>query len=342
MKNILPKNWFPTERWEEVSRGQNESNRWVKVAHVDPWPFGNQGLIHHKTIQEDETHTTTIVGSERLIGLGGATVGMQLKSAREVAEMAEEMGKLLGDPKLLQIAEKLRKEEHGARKELEKHEILAPVPERFDYYGFITIAEMDNEKFAKQTLDNFRLMLTKGPLDISVPGTGGRTTVREALESDLVKSYMTDEQLKAAQKALGEMEKEVKTNLPEDVKMGKGKYQGADIIFLTGESRRATSVGSGYLKESKDIDKIFHSARVGRFIISGTLLRAVNAFPLGSSTCDSLKKFETRTEVMREGEMVFYDKIIRPLKSTLAKEGYLHKEEADKVFLSLFTALRKA
>lgn len=230
------------------------------------------------------------------------------------------------------------------RKEVEKHEIIAPVSEKFDRYGFITIVEFADEDIAKQNLENIRLLPTRGPLDIPVPGAnlpgmGDKPTVRELLKSDAMKSYMTEEQIKEAEKAMGEMQKEVKENFPKDVKFRKGKYQGCDVVFATGKSQRTTSVGPGYLKESKDINKVFHSARVGRFIISSDLLRTVNAFPLGRSRCDSLKEFETKIEITREGGMTFVDKIIRPVKSTLAKEGYLHKEEVDKVFKSLFSKL---
>ncbi|GAF77661.1 unnamed protein product, partial [marine sediment metagenome] len=170
INKILPKNWLPTKRWEEVSRGRNESNRWVKIAHIDPIPLGNQEFMYPKTIRESETHQTIILGSERLSGLGGATGGAQLKGALQTAEMAEEMGRALGDLELLRMAEKLRKEERGARKALEKHEILAPVSEKFDYYGFITIAEFADENIAKQNLENILLMPTRGPLDLPVPG----------------------------------------------------------------------------------------------------------------------------------------------------------------------------
>lgn len=347
MKNILPKNWLPAKRWEEVSRGQNESNRWVKIAHIDPIPLGNQELMYPKTIQESETHQTIILGSERLSGLGGGgTVGAQLKGARQTAEMAEEMGKALGHAELLRMAEKLRKEEHGIRKEVEKHEIIAPVSERFDSYGFITIAEFADENIAKQNLENICLMPTRGPLDLPVPGAnlpgmGDKATVLDILKSDQMKGLVTEEQIKEAEKAMGEMQKEVKENFPKDVKFRKGKYQGCDVVVVTGKGQRTTPVGPGYLKESKDTNKVFHSARVGRFIISGTLLRRVNVFPLGSSPCDSLKEFETKSEVTRIGDQTFVDKIIRPVKSTLAKEGHLHKEEVDKIFSSIFSIAEK-
>lgn len=342
MDKLLPKNWLPTKRWEEVSRDRNESNTWVKIAHIDPIPLGNQEFIYPKTIQESETHQTIIAGSERLSGLGGGgTAGAQLKGARQTAEMAEKMGKALGHAELSRMAEKLRRQERTLRKEAEKHEIIAPVPERFDSYGFITIVELTDEKIAKQTLENICLMPTRGPLDIPVPGAnlpgmGDKPTVRELLKSGQMKGFMTEEQIEAAQKAMEEMQKEVKEKFPKDVKIQKGKYRGYDVVFLTGKSR-ATSPSQ--LQESKDIGKVFHSARVGRFIISGTLLRRVNVFPLGSSRCDSLKEFEEKTTVERIGDGTFVTKEIRPVKSTLAKEGYLHKEEVDKIFSAVFSAL---
>ncbi len=235
---------------------------------------------------------------------------------------------------LVQKAEALKREEHKARKEVEKFEIVAPVPEKYDYYGFITISEMDDEKTAEQTLENTRLLPTAGPLDLPVPG--GRTTVREALKSDAMKGFMTEEQIKAAEAAMGEMEKEIKTKFPKEVKFQRGKYQGADVVFAEGESERPTPLN---VKESEDINKVFHSARVGRFIISGDLLRTVNAFSLGASSCDSLHEFETETDVMSEGGMTFYTKTIRPVKSTLVKEGYLYKEEIDEIFRTVFVAL---
>jgi hypothetical protein len=147
---------------------------------------------------------------------------------------------------------------------------------------------------------------------------------------------MTEEQIKAAQKVLGDMEKKVKPGIPKNVKFRKGKYRGCTVVLVEAKSERTASLNR---KESANINKVFHSAQVGRFVVSGTLLRAVNAFPLGSSPCDSLKEFETKTEVIREGDLVFYNKIIRPVKSTLAKEGYPYREELDEIFGSMFKRL---
>lgn len=337
IENILPKNWLSAKHWEEVSCGKHESHIWVKIAHLDPIPLGNQEFIRPRTIQESETHQTIIVGSEK-----PGVPGSWERGQRAGEEMIETYAKAAGDVKLMRMAGEMKKQRLEIEKGMREHGTLAPVPERFDYHGFITIAEQTDEKMAKQTLENYRLM-AQGPLDVpvpgmNIPGMSDKTTMREIFKSDLMKNYMTEEQIKAAEKAMEEMQKEVKEKFPKDVKIQKGKYQGCDVVFLTGKSQ-ATSPSQ--LKESKDKNKIFHSARVGRFIVSGTLLRRVNIFPLGSSSCDSLTRFKTKTKVTRIGGKTFVDKEIRPVESTLAKEGYLYKEEVDKIFSSIFSYIKK-
>ena len=68
-------------------------------------------------------------------------------------------------------------------------------------------------------------------------------------------------------------------------------------------------------------------------------MRIVNSFPLGATPCDSLTKFKTKTETYKIGNQIFTTKEIRPAKSTLVKEGYLHKEEVDKIFKSIFSTI---
>jgi len=168
---------------------------------------------------------------------------------------------------------------------------------------------------------------------MNIPGMSDKTTLRELFKSGVMKDYITKEQIKEMEKAMGE----VKNEFPKNVKMRKGKYQGFDVTFLEGKNQ-SSIVPS--IKESKDRDKIFDMVRAGRFIVSGTLLRIVNSFPLGATPCDSLTKFKTKTTTYKIGDQTFVNKEIRPVKSTLAKEGYLHKEEVDKIFKSIFSTIK--
>ena len=330
---ILPKKWLLTKHWEEILRQADETRFKVKIGHIDPRRLADPNFINPRTITESETKQTIIVGSEHPHG-----PKIWERAQQEGEQMLESYAKALGQADLIQQVQKLKEQSRKAIESLKQDDLLAPVSEKFDYHGFIIITECANEKTAKQTLENRRLMPTQGFLDapvpgMSIPGMSDKTTLRELFKSGVMKDYITKEQIKEVEKAM----EEVKDKFPKDVKMRKGKYQGFDVVFLEGKNK--SSIVS-YIKESKDRDKVFDMLRAGRFIVSGTLLRTVNTFPLGSSPCDSLTKFKTKTTTYKIGDQTFVDKEIRPVRSTLAKEGYLYKEEVDKIFKSIFLAIK--
>ncbi len=260
------------------------------------------------------------------------------KGSTESSKMLEECAQAFGRTDLIQKAQELKKKSSEAIKSMSQDKLFAPVSEKFDYHSFIIITELADEKIAKQTLESRYLVPTKGFLDapvpgMNIPGMSDKTTLRELFKSGVMKDYITKEQIKEMEKAMGE----VKNEFPKNVKMRKGKYQGFDVTFLEGKNQ-SSIVPS--IKESKDRDKIFDMVRAGRFIVSGTLLRIVNSFPLGATPCDSLTKFKTKTTTYKIGDQTFVNKEIRPVKSTLAKEGYLHKEEVDKIFKSIFSTIK--
>ena len=330
---ILSKKWLPTKQWEEILRQADETRFKVKIGHIDPRRLADPNFINPRTIMESETKQTIIVGSEHPHG-----PKIWERAQQEGEQMLESYAKALGQADLIQQVQKLKEQSREAIESLKQDDLLAPVSEKFDYHGFIIITECTNEKTAKQTLENRRLMPTQGFLDapvpgMNIPGMSDKTTLRELFKSGVMKDYITKEQIKEVEKAM----KEVKDKFPKDVKIRKGKYQGFDVVFLEGKNK--SSIVS-YIKESKDRDKVFDMLRAGRFIVSGTLLRVVNTFPLASTPCDSLTKFKTKTTTYKIGDQTFVDKEISPVRSTLAKEGYLYKEEVDKIFKSIFLAIK--
>ncbi len=329
---ILSKSWLPTKQWEEILRQEDETNFKVKIGHIDPRPFADPNFINPRTFSESETSQTIIIGSEHPHG-----PKIWERAQQEASKMLEECAQALGQADLIQKAQKLKKKSNEAIKSISQDKLFAPVAEKFDYHSFIIITECADEKTAKQTLKNRYLVPTHGFLDAPVPGTNipganDKTTLRELLKSDMMKDFITKEQIKEMEKAMGE----VKDKLPKDVKICEGKYQGFDVVFIEGENKSSIVP---YIKESKDRDKVFDMVRAGRFLVSGTLLRIVNSFPLGSTPCDSLTKFKTKTTTYKIGDQTYIDKEIRPVKSTIAKEGYLYKEEVDKIFKSIFLAI---
>ena len=329
---ILSKNWVPIKQWEEILRQADETRFKVKIGHIDPRRLADPDFINPRTIAESETKQTIIIGSEHPHG-----PGIWERAQQETAKMLEEYAQAFGQADLIEKAQKVKKQTREAIETLKQDDLLAPVSEKFDYHSFIIITELADEITAKQTLESRYLVPTKGFLDapvpgMNIPGMSDKTTLRELFKSGVMKDYITKEQIKEMEKAMGE----VKNEFPKNVKMRKGKYQGFDVTFLEGKNQ-SSIVPS--IKESKDRDKVFDMARVGRFIVSGTLLRVVNTFPLASTPCDSLTKFKTKTTTYKIGDQTFVDKEIRPVKSTLAKEGYLHKEEVDKIFKSIFSTI---
>lgn len=331
---ILSKNWLPNKQWEEILRQKDKTNFKVKIGHIDPRRLADPNFINHRVFSESETSQTIIIGSEHPHG-----PKIWERAQQETAKMVEACAQAFGQADLIQKAQKLKKQSSEAIETLKQDELLAPVSEKFDYHSFIIITECTDEKTAKQTLENRYLVPTHGFLDapvpgMNIPGMSDKTTLRELLKTDMMKDYITKEQIKEMEKAM----EEVKGKFPKDVKIRKGKYQGFDVVFLEGKSKRPIVPN---IKESKDRNKVFDMVRVGRFIVSGALLRIINTFPLGSTPCDSLTKFKTKTTTYKIGDQTFVDKEISPVKSTLSKEGYLYKEEVDKIFKSIFLAIKE-
>ncbi len=329
---ILSKSWLLTKNWEEILRQTDETRFKVKIGHIDTRRLADPNFINPRVFSESETSQTIIIGSEYPHG-----PKIWERAQQETAKMLEMSAQAFGRVDLIQKAQKVKEQSREAIETLKQDDLLAPVSEKFDYHSFIIITELADEKTAKQTLKSRRLVPTQGFLDapvpgMNIPGMSDKTTLRELFKSGVMKDYITKEQIREVEKAMGE----VKDKFPKNVKIRNGKYQGFDVVFLEGKSERPIVSN---IKESKDRDKVFDMLRAGRFIVSGTLLRVVNSFPLGNTPCDSLTKFKTKTTTYKIGDQTYIDKEIRPVKSTIAKEGYLYKEEVDKIFKSIFLTI---
>lgn len=94
-----------------------------------------------------------------------------------------------------------------------------------------------------------------------------------------------------------------------------------------------------FKREDLPIDgRMLQALQVGKYIISGGLLTTLNCMPSGKSFCQSLTKYKTVTEIFHEGGMTYITKWIVPLNSCLKDEGYMYREEVEKMintFISL-------
>jgi hypothetical protein len=79
--------------------------------------------------------------------------------------------------------------------------------------------------------------------------------------------------------------------------------------------------------------------KIGKYLISGTLLSAVDILPKGDTFHESLTKTKTYVEKeMVEGEM-YTTKHLIPVPSTYASEGYIHREQAENMIKAVIDSL---
>jgi len=161
-----------------------------------------------------------------------------------------------------------------------------------------------------------------------------------------------------------QMTEQVRSSLEKSgVKYKETKYLGYDAICAEGRnptpppkpklsSRKTSDVegGGGFDDRLEPLPKIpqpyaekttiYQAMLVTNFVITGSLLWAVATLPSGNTPCYSLTQFKKKTTVIREAGEVFTDIAIVPLVSNYAKEGYLHKEEVEKILKTITEKLK--
>ena len=302
MEKLAPD--LPRSRWKEFSRSAGENGMLVRIGHINPEINADPRLMMSpgSLISQSGNETTITAGVSTKRGGGWKDY---FEGMTALAESGLAPGITL---------EKVQKHQEQVR--------AAYGSENFDVTGDITIARCGDEKIAKQTLENYGRMPTQG-FDVPVPGMPGNVSFMDVLKSDVVKAHgVSEKQIAELEVALGKMKKDAASS---GVKYEGGKYLGYDAIFAE--------------KEGK---KNWVAVRVDNFVVTGMLLLMANTLPPGSTPCDSLTKFTTKTTVERiEGE-TFTTHEIRPVKSTYAKEGYPYKEEVEEIFRSVFSKIEGA
>jgi len=193
-----------------------------------------------------------------------------------------------------------------------------------------------------------------------------------------IKSSLSKEQMKQLEKGLPKMEEEIEKaskQIKEQYKKLKaetgaqyyqGKYQGFPAIFLKMEnpafkrysaprpvksSGKTMGGGGGFdpyvmlppqpkVKPSKYLEMCL-GVRVNNFVIFGSLLSILLTLPPGNTFCHSLTKSQTKIETEKIDGKIYRTTHIIPVNSTLTVEGYLNREEVEKIFDKLLTLLKE-
>lgn len=304
---ILSKNYL-SSKWKEIERTEQNNQIIIRIYHKGALLSIDPKVFQSKTTHKNKLESVVIKGVE--IPNGMETIGDFLTGIDKAAESG------LVKEVTIKEAKKMR-------------EMVAALhPEDSDYDANILIMRLADKKIAQQTLDNY--MLTTQGFDIPIPGMPVNSSFKNLLENDLLKSFMPNEQLEKMKIAIKETQAEI-SNIKKDysklgLKYKKKKYLGCQAVFLL---------------EKKGEYCI--AIKVNNFIITGSLLSAADLLPLGSTFCDSLTKInkvpEIYTEQTDDGLMV--RKTFSPEKSNYATEGYLHKEEVEKIFKLIISTLKK-
>jgi len=186
----------------------------------------------------------------------------------------------------------------------------------------------------------------------------------EKLKSQM-KGFQIEKLRSGIKKAQKQIQEEVKPSLAKSgVKYKETKYLGCDVICAEGKNpsppprpraeklslKNAPGGGGGFDDRFDPLPKIlqpysektalYQAMLVKNFVITGSLLWAVASLPAGNTPCYSLTQTKKKTTTTREGGEVFTDTAIVPVVSNYAKEGYLHKEEVEEIFRTIFSALK--
>ncbi len=241
-------------------------------------------------------------------------------------------------------------------------EILLPSMVMLD--GFILshtyeLVDIPNQETVDRFLPRFQ---AKYKLDIEDPHSFGGAFLPEIY---FEQRYKMQEAMEKASKQIKEQYKKLKTEI--GAQYYEGKYLGFPAVFVRTENLKfkqysvpqpvessgtKTEAGGGgcfdpdvklppqpKIKPSKYIEMCL-GIRVNNFIISGNLLSILSTLPSGNTFCHSLTKYQTKIETEKIEGKTYRTTHILPVNSTLAAEGYLNREEAEKILNELFTLLK--
>lgn len=138
---------------------------------------------------------------------------------------------------------------------------------------------------------------------------------------------------------------------PKTVKKEKKKNRTIQIKNLDGTITKIQASGgidgrvkfppNAFEKEDYPIGgKILQAFQVKNYLISGGLPTSLFCAPSGKLFCQSLTKFKTVTKVTRSDGRTSINHLIVPLNSCLEKEGYLNREEIEKMIFNFIASLK--
>ena len=370
LTQLIPKNWLPTKNWEEVSRTLSENNIAIRLRHLNPEihivPELTKGAGQGKSISETESIVYHGIATRKGLGMKdfftvmgtlanlGLAAGVTPTSVQDLKNRYQEADLDISGKYDLDVIVTITKflNEKSAQAQLLSLQILPT--------------------------QGFMAMPVPGLENMGIKNLG--EAFKSDYYKSLMKSSLPEEQFQQLEEGFPKMQKEmekVSKQVKEEFEKSKaktgtqyyqGEYQGFPAVFVQAKnpgfkrysapkpaksSSQVTGMGAGggfdsYVKlpprpkvSPPKYIKMCLGLRANNFMISGNLLYTMSSFPPGGTFCHSLTKFRTKIETERIEGMTYRTTHILPVNSTLAREGYSNREEAEKILNKLLTLLKR-
>jgi hypothetical protein len=345
LKLVFPKDWL-SPRWEEISRDESEIQVTIKLGHIDPENKADPLLT--------SGNPTATINGEAVSVHGISTRGTMSKFFEAMTNMAAS-GWMQGytPEKVQQI--------RGQFNQLQN--------EKYDTSTDLTITQYTDERSASQALQNQVLIRTQGLGAMMIPGTDGK--MQNYFENDTIRKFMTREQIDLLEKMVPLMKEQQENALKESpVKYFLGQYFTSPAAIMEMDNPAYKTfiapkpkthpdpkafhgggfdplAGKGILLKKPPASpppktiKNYLAVQAKKYIISGSLLANVEMLPAGNTFCEGLKRHETYIETEKVEGQTYTTKHLVPVESNYAAEGYVNRDEVEKMLISVIDELLK-
>ncbi len=370
LAQLIPKNWLPTKNWEEVSRTLSESNIAIRLRHLNP----EVHIVPELTKGAAETERPSETESKVYHGIA-TRKGLGMKDFFTVMTSLAESGLASGvtPASIRDLKNKYQKADVDISGKYDL-EVIVVITRFLDEKS----AQAQLLSFQVLPTQGFTAMPIAGLENVGIKNLG--ELFKSDYYKSAMKSSLSEKQFQQFKEGLPKMQeeiekasKQVKEQYQESkAKTGtqyhQGKYLGFPAVFIQSNnpefkrysapksvksSSQATGMGEGggfdsYVKlpprpkvSPPKYIKMCLGLRVDNFVVSGNMLYTMSSFPPGGTFCHSLTKFQTKIETERIEGRTYRTTHTLPVNSTLAREGYSNREEAEKILNKLLTLLKR-
>ncbi|MFA7244163.1 MAG: hypothetical protein WC080_02670 [Patescibacteria group bacterium] len=200
-------------------------------------------------------------------------------------------------------------------------------PEEYDMVADIIVVEYPDEKTAGEAMKNQSDTAEGNLYNSQIPGAPAGMDLEKVLNSKVVQAQMTPTQKAQMDKMQSLMKSSAPKIKAEREKSGlqneQGTVLGRPAVFLIQDEKKRFCI----------------AVRVKNYLITGSLLYSYESLPDGATPCESVSQFDSKKISERVEGATYHRTEVSPKTSTIGAEGFLNKDEVEKIFEKLFSKL---